>query len=168
MLYPQPYLGQVLRGIPIAVVDQDRTELSRELVQTLNADEAVKVSRSRGYAGRGAGGAWAPRGVRDRRHSEDTEREVLKGKKARIAAYVDFGLFPSLQPHAGRESPRRQAPFRARSQRVGRGRRQPRPCRADPQFAGRACREPLFNPTGGYASYVVPAAFVLILQQTLS
>ena len=27
--------------------------------------------------------------------------------------------------------------------------------------------EPLFNPVGGYASYVVPAAFVLILQQTL-
>ena len=27
--------------------------------------------------------------------------------------------------------------------------------------------EPLFNPTGGYASYVVPAAFILILQQTL-
>jgi ABC-2 type transport system permease protein len=27
--------------------------------------------------------------------------------------------------------------------------------------------EPLYNPTGGYASYVVPAAFVLILQQTL-
>ena len=27
--------------------------------------------------------------------------------------------------------------------------------------------QPLFNPTGGYASYVVPAAFMLILQQTL-
>ncbi|RYE77365.1 MAG: ABC transporter permease, partial [Hyphomicrobiales bacterium] len=27
--------------------------------------------------------------------------------------------------------------------------------------------QPLFNPTGGYASYIVPAAFVLILQQTL-
>ena len=27
--------------------------------------------------------------------------------------------------------------------------------------------EPLFNPTGGYASYIVPAAFILILQQTL-
>ena len=26
---------------------------------------------------------------------------------------------------------------------------------------------PLFNPTGGYASYIVPAAFILILQQTL-
>src|SRR5262245_3550777 len=27
--------------------------------------------------------------------------------------------------------------------------------------------QPLFNPTGGYASYIVPAAFMLILQQTL-
>ena len=27
--------------------------------------------------------------------------------------------------------------------------------------------QPLFNPTGGYASYIVPAAFILILQQTL-
>ncbi|CAN7617893.1 hypothetical protein [Rhizobium sp. LjRoot258] len=25
----------------------------------------------------------------------------------------------------------------------------------------------LFNPTGGYASYIVPAAFILILEQTL-
>ncbi len=27
--------------------------------------------------------------------------------------------------------------------------------------------QPIFNPVGGYASYVVPAAFVLILQQML-
>jgi ABC-2 type transport system permease protein len=27
--------------------------------------------------------------------------------------------------------------------------------------------QPIFNPVGGYASYIVPAAFVLILQQTL-
>src|SRR5271157_4929242 len=27
--------------------------------------------------------------------------------------------------------------------------------------------QPIFNPVGGYASYIVPAAFVLIIQQTL-
>ena len=27
--------------------------------------------------------------------------------------------------------------------------------------------QPVFNPVGGYASYIVPAAFILILQQTL-
>src|ERR1700722_3636733 len=40
LLYPQPYLGQILRRIPIAVVDQDHTELSRNLVEAVNADEA--------------------------------------------------------------------------------------------------------------------------------
>src|SRR5262249_56638399 len=38
-LYPQPYLGQLLKDIPIAVVDGDRTELSRTLIQTLDAHE---------------------------------------------------------------------------------------------------------------------------------
>ena len=27
--------------------------------------------------------------------------------------------------------------------------------------------QPLFNPTSGYGSYIVPAALILILQQTL-
>ena len=33
VLYPQPYLGQLIRAMPIAVVDDDSTELSRGLVQ---------------------------------------------------------------------------------------------------------------------------------------
>src|SRR5262249_47592136 len=44
VFYPQPYLGQTLRHIPIAVVDLDRTELSREFIMTLDADETVKVA----------------------------------------------------------------------------------------------------------------------------
>src|SRR5215472_6324204 len=36
--YPQPYLGQLVRKIPIAVVDDDRTPLSRSLIQALDAD----------------------------------------------------------------------------------------------------------------------------------
>ena len=92
-LYPQPYLGQVLRGIPIAVVDQDQTELSRNLVQTLNADEAIAVKvRSDTIADAQA--------ALDRHEvfailaiPKDTERQVLRGEKARIAAYVDAAYF---------------------------------------------------------------------------
>ena len=92
-LYPQPYLGQVLRGIPIAVVDQDHTELSRDLVQTLNADEAIKVAvRADTLADAQA--------ALDRHEvfailaiPKDTERQVLRGEKARIAAYVDAAYF---------------------------------------------------------------------------
>ena len=44
VFYPQPYLGQLVRKIPIAVVDDDRTALSRRLIQTLDADEAISVA----------------------------------------------------------------------------------------------------------------------------
>ena len=56
-LYPQPYLGQLLRNLPIAVVDQDHTELSREFIQALEADEALDGRRDAGRSPRGATGA---------------------------------------------------------------------------------------------------------------
>ena len=100
LLYPQPYLGQLLRGIPIAVVDQDYTEVSRDLVQTLSADEAITVAvRADNLAD--AHAALARREVFGIvAIPKDTEKEVLKGNRARVAAYVDFGLFSPLQPHA--------------------------------------------------------------------
>src|SRR5262249_42212164 len=42
--YPQPYLNQILRKIPIAVVDSDQSELSRRIVQVLDASGAIKVA----------------------------------------------------------------------------------------------------------------------------
>src|SRR5271165_335841 len=42
--YPQPYLTQILRAIPIAVVDNDLTDLSRDIVQALDASGAVRVA----------------------------------------------------------------------------------------------------------------------------
>ena len=44
---------------------------------------------------------------------------------------------------------------------------QPRPGEAAATSPADVLLQPIFNPVGGYASYVVPAAFVLILQQTL-
>jgi ABC-2 type transport system permease protein len=44
VFYPQPCLKQILRKIPIAVVDNDLSELSRRIVQTLDASDAVKVA----------------------------------------------------------------------------------------------------------------------------
>ena len=168
LLYPQPYLGQVLRSIPIAVVDQDRTELSRDLVQALNADEALKVAvRSDTLADAQA--------ALDRHEvfailaiPKDTERQVLRGEQARIAAYVDAAYFllysRTLQgiSESAATASADIATLGARSEgslvyaAMTRG--------ASPiEFLS----QPLFNPTGGYANYVVPAAFILILQQTL-
>jgi ABC-2 type transport system permease protein len=167
-LYPQPYLGQVLRSIPIAVVDQDRTELSRSLVQVLNADEAIAVKvRSDTLADAQAAldrhDVFAILAI-----PKDTERQVLRGEQARIAAYVDAAYFllysRSLQGIS-------EAASTVSTDIATRG------ARSEGSLVYAAMTrssspidflsQPLFNPTGGYASYVVPAAFILILQQTL-
>ena len=137
VLYPQPYLGQLLRQIPIAVVDQDHTEVSRDLVEALNADEAVTVAvradtLADAHAALARREVFAIVGI-----PKDTEREVLKGNKARLAAYVDFGLFSSVQPHARghlrSERRRHRGNCRARSA----NRWQPCARGCDPRLSGR-------------------------------
>jgi ABC-2 type transport system permease protein len=167
VFYPQPYLGQLVRKVPIAVVDDDRTALSRRLIQTLDADEAIAV------AVRAPALDVAQQALFERRVfgileiPPDTEREVLKGMTARIPAHVDSAYFlvfnRTLQGLL-------EAAADTNIADVSRGLR---PDGAPARLALAALSpaelltEPLYNPTGGYASYVVPAAFVLIVQQTL-
>src|SRR5262249_46035257 len=42
--YPTPYLNQIIRDLPIVVVDRDHTALSRQLTRWLDASEAVSVA----------------------------------------------------------------------------------------------------------------------------
>ena len=93
LLYPQPYLGQLLRNLPIAVVDQDHTELSREFIQALEADEALRVAETP------ADLPEARRALDERQVfgivviPEDTERDVLHGRQAGVGAYIDSAYF---------------------------------------------------------------------------
>lgn len=167
VFYPQPYLGQLVRKIPIAVVDDDRSELSRSLIQTLGADEAVSVAVRPPALDVAQQALFARRVFAILEIPPDTEREVLKGNAARLPAYVDSAYFivfnGTLQGIL--ES--------AADTSIANALRGNRENGAAAKTASAALgpvelqMEPLYNPTGGYASYVVPAAFVLIIQQTL-
>ena len=167
LLYPQPYLGQLLRRIPVAVVDQDHTELSRNLVQTLNADEAVTVAVRTDTLAQAQDSlarreVFAILGI-----PEGTEREVLKGNQARLPAYVDsayFLLYNRVLQGISEASGAVNVEIASHGARADGSLTRAAVIRSSPV---ELLTQPLFNPTGGYASYVVPAAFVLILQQTL-
>lgn len=167
VFYPQPYLGQIVRNIPIAVVDQDNSELARGLTQTLEAHGDIRVAlKATSYR-------EAEDAIFDRRAfailgiPPDTEKNVLTGVTARLPVYADStyfilfnrslqGILESVQAYA--------------TDALTRG---ARPNSAGVQAASRLVQPveliqvPLFNPTDSYSSYVVPAAFVLILHQTL-
>lgn len=167
VLYPQPYLGQLVRAIPIAVVDEDSTELSRRLVQSLNAHEAIRVA-ARFNTLAGAHAALERREVFAILDiPSGTEREVLAGRRARLPAYVDsvyFLLYNRTLQGILEATGALNADVQSGDSRPDGSLYRAALARSSPV---EVINQPLFNPTGGYASYIVPAAFMLILQQTL-
>jgi len=165
--YPLPYLNQVMKDVPVVVVDEDHSGLSRRLVRMADEHQALRVAAAAASTseaetlvrnGTVAGALVIPR---------DFERQVLLGRQARLSGHIDASylltyntvlgalLETSGTLSAGVEVARLRAAGRSQDAAV----RARRPVSLDLQ--------PLFNATSGYATYVVPAVLVLILQQTL-
>src|SRR5262244_206414 len=167
LYYPQPYLNQILRKIPIAVVDNDLSELSRNIVQTLDASGAVRVAVqaetiAEGRKALDRGDAFAVVGI-----PPDTERDVLKGNTVHIPIYADatyLFIFRTMGSGIAVAINTLSSELAARGARTDGSLVKAALASASP---AEILLQPIFNPVGGYASYIVPAAFVLILQQML-
>src|SRR5262245_10956022 len=165
--YPQPYLNQILRKIPIAVVDNDLSELSRGIVQTLDASGAVRVAVNAGTlaearAALDRGEAFAVVGI-----PPETERDVLKGNTAHLPIYADatyLFIFRTMSSGIALAISTLSSELAAGGARTDGSLAKATLAATSPVDI---LLQPIFNPVGGYASYIVPAAFVLILQQTL-
>ena len=165
--YPQPYLNQILRKLPIVVVDTDQSELGRRIVETLDASGSVSVvARARSLADARAvidrGGAVAAVGI-----PPGAERDVFKGVTVHIPVYADatyLFVFRSFSSGIA-------AAINTLSSELAAAGARPDGSLAKATLAGASpadvLLQPIFNPVGGYASYIVPAAFLLILEQTL-
>lgn len=167
VFYPQPYRGETLRDVPIAVVDLDGTDSSRQFARRLDASADVMVATVLPdfAAGERAVQTRAVYGILVLpRHFE---RDLLHGRSSPVAFYADASYFliysrmtgavTALAKTMGAEIETRRL--------VSAG--------VDPALAA-AASDPmpltaisLFNPQGGYATYILPAALVLLLQQTL-
>jgi len=167
LYYPQPYLNQILRKIPIAVVDSDLSELSRGIVQTLDASGAVEVAvrantLAEARAAMDRGEAFAVVGIPPR-----TQRDVLKGDTARLPIYADatyLFIFRTMSTGISVAIDTLSSELAAGGARSGDSLAKAALAAISPADI---LLQPIFNPVGGYASYIVPAAFVLILQQML-
>jgi ABC-2 type transport system permease protein len=165
--YPQPYLNEALRNVPIAVVDRDGTQSSRDFARRVDATPDVAVTEELPDL------ASAEREVYARKVDgilvipQHFERELLHGRPSPVALYADASYFLIYQRVAGAVA--------AVARTVGAEIETARliALGVDPAISVVApdpmplMAVPLFNPEGGYATYVLPAAFVLILQQTL-
>src|SRR5712671_2233197 len=167
VFYPQPYLNEALRNLPIAIVDGDGTSASRELARRIDATSDIAVtmvlpdlvSAEREVFARKIFGILVI--------PKNFERDLLHGRASPIALYADASYFLIYQRVSGAAAAvaRTLGAEVETTRLIGIG--------VDPALASAASDPmqltavPLFNPQGGYATYVLPGAFVLLLQQIM-
>src|SRR5712672_2832391 len=165
--YPQPYLNEALRNVPIAVVDGDGTSASRELARRIDATSDIAVTMVLPDVASAEREVFARKIFGILAIPKNFERDLLHGRASPIALYADASYFLLYQRVAGAVAAVAQtlgAEIET-ARLIGIG--------VDPALASAASDPlqltavPLFNPQGGYATYVLPGAFVLLLQQIL-
>jgi ABC-2 type transport system permease protein len=167
LFYPTPYMKQVLRDLPVIVVDRDHTGLSRQITRWLDASEGVRVTSHAAYLDAAQDSVRARAAGAVLLIPKDFERHVLRGEPAYVEAYADASYFlvysTALRAINGVVGTVSAGVSVRRLQATG----------LTDQAAARRVRPvtfvawPLFNPLAGYGTFVVPAVFILILQQTL-
>lgn len=167
VLYPQPYVGEVVRDVPVVAIDQDNSTASRSFLRQIDASDQAQIvsavpnmeaARDAFFRRDVYGIVIIPAGF---------EADLLAGRPAPVAAYGDgsyllvYSSFMSAVTTVARAMGVQVN--HARLTATGMDDDQARAALAPVTVTS----IPVFNPQGGYASYVVPASFVLILQQTL-
>lgn len=167
LMYNLMYAPNVLREVPVAVVDQSHTPQSRRLARMLDATPQVKVvSRNPDWPaavqamrrGEVKGIVCLPPdfGVRPGRGEEavftvysTTEAFLFLADIQEAASGVMLALADEERPLQAVFLPAAEVPVLAQTPAV------------------RVVGFPLYNPTDGYATYLIPAVLMVILFQTM-
>lgn len=165
LLYSWIYNNEVVRDVPVVVVDQSHTATSREFIRMLDASPDVKVAyycnsipEAESVVGhqKANGILYFP---------EDFERTINRGEQAHVSIYCDMSLMLAYKAiyqtslyvslNIGKERQKEM---------IGTVTVRDEELRTQPL---EVAEEPIFNVTGGYGNAVLPGVLILILQQTL-
>ncbi|WP_421211108.1 ABC transporter permease [Aeromonas enteropelogenes] len=166
-LYPQPYLHQLPREEAVVLVDEDGSQLSRQLAFMADATSQVRLvaqasslerARQLLLEGKGSGILHIPRHF---------YRDLMLGRSVTLSYAGDASYFLVYGTIA--EGLAQAGGTLAAQVKVARllthGEALPQARMGWSAVALNVV--PVFNPTMGYVNYVVPAVFVLILHQIL-
>ena len=165
LLYSWIYNNEVVHDVPVVVVDDSHSGLSRQLVRQLDASADVKVlcyaadmDEAKSLVSRqlAKGVYYIP---------SDFAKRLNRMEQATLSVYADMSLMltykaiyqtaVNVTQNMGTEFQKMVAgKYTVREEQI-----QARPL--DFQDV------PIFNPQGGYGTFVLPAVLMLILQQTL-
>lgn len=165
IFYSWLYNNEVVREVPAIVVDQAHTQMSRELIRRLDASPNVRIVGHEGSveAAKNAMMSQQARGVI--LIPESFSRDVLSGKQTSVSMYVDMSsmlyykallmTLTNITMDMGTKiSVSRRGLNTQREEEIS---------AAPLQYED----IPMFNPAGGYGSFLIPAVLILVIQQTM-
>ncbi len=167
MVYPLPYSREVLKEINVVAMDKDNTSLSRKLLRWIDATEEVIIryrvsdfEEAKNYV------------ISGKAHAiivipNDFERKVLTRQQSVVQLFADasyFLIYRQVFTGVYKATATLSAGVEIRRM-TAEGLTEPY-ARTKWNILNTDVRA-LFNPAGGYATYVVPGVLMLILQQTL-
>ena len=165
LLYSWIYNNEVVREVPVVVVDNSHSQLSRKFIRMCNASPDVKVvayvddmDEGKMLIGRNVARAlyYIP---------SDFQTRIYRMQQATISIYCDMSLvltYKAAYQTALMVSQEMNSEIQI--QLAGKYTKREEQIQAKPlETDGQA----LFSPAGGYGSFVLPAVLMLIIQQTL-
>lgn len=166
LLYSYVYTNEVVREVPVAVVDESHSELSRELLRKMDASPDMKIVA---YCDNLSA---AQEMIRRQevygivRIPSDFTRELWKGNQAPIGLYCDMSsmlYYKALLLTATNVSLEVNKDIKVYHYLPSTTDRQAEITRMPIDYD----YVPLYNPQSGFAAFLIPPVLMLIIQQTL-
>lgn len=167
VFYAIPYAHEVVKEVPIGVLDNDNTVLSREFIRELNISDMLKIvstpksiqeAETEFFNGQIKGYVVIPKKF---------ERDILRGQQSVISLFADSSymiIYKSV--YSGVVSVATELGAKIEIGKLMKS--------GVPKQMAIALKQPfnfvatsMYNPAGGYATYVFPVVIILILHQTL-
>lgn len=165
LLYSWIYNNEVVREVPVAIVDQSHSAASREFIRNFDAAPDVHAAYycNSLQEAQALVGEQAVRGVLY--FPSDFDRTLNRGEQAYVGVYCDMSLMLTYKAiyqtalavsmEMGTEIKKPHTfSFTERDEEVN----------TEPMLVD---AQPIFNATGGYGNAILPGVLILILQQTL-
>ena len=167
IFYMMPFSNQATREVPIGIIDNDRSAMSREFVRDLNSTEYVKVendftdinqAKKEYYKNKIQAFVVIPK---------DFERDIKRGKPSFVSTYTD-SAFMIIYKQVATAVATLATEFGAKIE-VGTLMKKgvPKDTAIKLVMPFDLVQTPLFNPIGSYQNYIYPMVLILLLQQTM-
>ena len=163
IFYMLPYSTEIIKEAPIGVVDFDGTKMSHEFIRNLNATDSVNVvsrlvsideAKHQFYKGNIKGYVIVPR---------DFQKEIKRGSQAVVSTYADSSyliIYKTIYSAVVQTAINYGAKIEV-GKLLKKG--MPKDVAMTVKQPFEFVQVPLYNPAGGYETYVYPVILILIL-----